>query len=120
MFNYTFSDAVLSKKYDIDFKNPYIVNAGAGSGFESVIAKLLGASIFPIGLMLVVFCGAKLFTGNCVMTISVFKKEITVRAMLRNWGIVYFANLIGAVLLAYLLDKSGLYGSEAMTVNAIS
>ena len=95
MFNYTFSDAVLSKKYDIDFKNPYIVNAGAGSGFESVIAKLLGASIFPIGLMLVVFCGAKLFTGNCVMTISVFKKEITVRAMLRNWGIVYFANLIG-------------------------
>ncbi|HEY5558023.1 formate/nitrite transporter family protein [Acetobacterium sp.] len=96
-----------------------IVNAGAGSGFESVIAKLLGAGIFPIGLMLVVFCGAELFTGNCLMTISVFNKEITVGAMLRNWGIVYFANLIGGVLLAYLLYKSGLYGSEAMTAKAI-
>ena len=60
--------------------------SAAGTGFEATVAKLLGAGIFPAGLMLVVMCGAELFTGNNLMTLSVFKKEITVGAMLRNWG----------------------------------
>jgi len=76
-----------------------IAFSGGGSGMEGMIAKLIGAGIFPIGLMLVVLCGAELFTGNCAMTISVIRKEITIGSMIRNWTIVYFANLIGGVLL---------------------
>ncbi|MBK5243649.1 MAG: formate/nitrite transporter family protein [Eubacteriaceae bacterium] len=53
------------------------------------------------------------------MTVSVIRKEITIGSMFKNWTIVYFANFIGAVLLAWLLYKSGLYGSEAMTAKAI-
>ncbi|MGV8906461.1 MAG: formate/nitrite transporter family protein [Acetobacterium sp.] len=96
-----------------------IAGAGAGTGLEGTIAKLIGAGIFPVGLMLVVLCGAELFTGNCAMTVSILRKEITFGAMFRNWTVVYFANLVGAVLLAFLLYKSGLYGSEAMTAKAI-
>ncbi|AFA47599.1 formate/nitrite transporter family protein [Acetobacterium woodii] len=95
-----------------------IILAGAGTGFEATFAKLVGAGVFPVGLMLVVLCGAELFTGNNLMTLSVFKKEITLGAMLRNWGVVWVANLIGSVLLAWLLSQSGLYG-EAMTAKAI-
>ena len=96
-----------------------VVTSAAGTGFEATVAKLLGAGIFPAGLMLVVMCGAELFTGNNLMTLSVFKKEITVGAMLRNWGVVWVANLIGAVLLAFLLSQSGLY-NEAMVTKAIA
>ena len=39
--------------------------------------------------------------------------------MLRNWGVVWVANLIGAVLLAFLLSQSGLY-NEAMVTKAIA
>lgn len=95
-----------------------LITSGAGTGFEATFAKFLGASVFPVGLMLVVLCGAELFTGNNLMTLSVLKKEITVGAMLRNWGVVWVANLIGAVLLAFLMSKSGLY-NEAMTAKAI-
>jgi formate/nitrite transporter len=95
-----------------------IIIAGAGTGFEATIAKLIGAGVFPVGLMLVVICGAELFTGNNLMTLSVFKKEITLGAMLRNWGVVWAANLVGSVLLAFLLSQSGLYG-EAMSAKAI-
>ena len=96
-----------------------IITAAAGTGFEATFAKLLGAGVFPVGLMLVVLCGAELFTGNNLMTLSVFKKEITWGAMLRNWGVVWIANLIGSIAIAYLMSKSGLYG-EAMVTKAIA
>ncbi|OFV71375.1 MULTISPECIES: formate/nitrite transporter family protein [Acetobacterium] len=95
-----------------------VITSGAGTGFEATFAKYIGAGVFPVGLMLVVICGAELFTGNNLMTLSLFKKEITVGAMLRNWGVVWAANLVGSVLLAYLMSQSGLYG-EAMTAKAI-
>ena len=78
-----------------------------------VIGKLIGAALFPVGLMLVIFCGAELFTGNNLMTLALMKREITLPAMLKNWGIVYLGNLTGSVLLAFLLAKSGLYAGDA-------
>lgn len=80
----------------------------------SVISKLTGAALFPVGLMMVIFCGAELFTGNNLMTLALMKKEITVQGMLKNWGLVYLGNLTGSVLLAFLLAKSGLYTGDAM------
>ena len=77
-----------------------------------VIGKLIGAALFPVGLMLVIFCGAELFTGNNLMTLALMSKEISLPAMLKNWGIVYLGNLTGSVLLAFLLVKSGLYAGR--------
>lgn len=63
------------------------------------LAKFAGASIFPIGLMLVVVCGAELFTGNNLMSMAVMDKKITMKEMIRNWVLVYIANFIGAIIL---------------------
>jgi formate/nitrite transporter len=79
----------------------------------TAVSKLIGAALFPVGLMMVIFCGAELFTGNNLMTLALMKKEITVGGMLKNWGFVYLGNLIGSVLLAFLLAKSGLYTGAA-------
>ena len=83
------------------------------TGFESMFMKLVGASLFPVGLMMVVLCGAELFTGNNLLTLALMQKKITVGKMLKNWIIVYIANLIGSVLLAFVLAKSGLFGGAA-------
>lgn len=96
-----------------------VATASAGTGFEGTLAKFLGASLFPVGLMLVVFFGAELFTGNNLMTIPLLGKEITMSKMLRNWVFVYLGNFIGSVALAFLLSKSGLYGDD-MLVKAIA
>lgn len=96
-----------------------VATAITGTGFEVTLAKFLGAGVFPVGLMLVVFFGAELFTSNTLMTISLFEKEITMSQMLKNWVFVYLGNFIGSVALALLLSKSGLYG-EAMTAKAIA
>lgn len=64
------------------------------------LGKFLGACVFPGGLAMVVLAGAELFTGNCLMTISWLQKDIKFSGMVRNLVIVYFANLIGGLLVA--------------------
>lgn len=91
---------------------------GDGTGFEVMLAKLIGASVFPVGLMMVILCGAELFTGNNLLTLAVMDKKITVKAMLINWIFVYIGNLIGSIILAFLLAKSGLY-ADAMLAKAV-
>lgn len=77
----------------------------ASIGFGRFIAGI----IFSTGLMLVVICGAELFTGNVLLWAGVLDGSITIGAMLRNWCWVYLGNFIGSVLLAYLMDASGLW-----------
>ena len=77
------------------------------------MAKFAGAAVFPVGLMLVVIAGAELFTGNNLMTLALMNKKITVSQMLRNWGIVWVANLVGSVLLAAVLFYGGVLSGAA-------
>lgn len=80
----------------------------------TVITKLIGSALFPAGLMMVIFCGAELFTGNNLMTLALMKGEITLKDMLRNWLIVFCGNMIGSVFIAFLLASSGLYTGDVM------
>lgn len=77
------------------------------------IGKMITGLIFPAGLSMVLLCGAELFTGNCMMFAAVLEKRITAAAMLRNWVIVYFSNLIGAVLIAWMCAECGLLHTGA-------
>ena len=99
-----------------------LATAAGGDPFQSMVAKLIGAALFPVGLMMVILCGAELFTGNNLLTLALMDKKITAGKMLKNWVIVYIGNLIGSVLLAFLLAKSGLFadaaGERAMAIAA--
>lgn len=66
------------------------------AGLSRVVCGLL----FPFGLIMVILTGAELFTGNCLITISVLEKKAALSGMLRNLVIVYLGNLAGAVMLA--------------------
>ena len=99
-----------------------LATAAGGDPFQSMVAKLIGAALFPVGLMMVILCGAELFTGNNLLTLALMDKKITAGKMLKNWVIVYIGNLIGSVLLAFVLAKSGLFadaaGARAMAIAA--
>jgi formate/nitrite transporter len=72
------------------------------------LAKFASGAVFPVGLILVVVAGAELFTGNNLMIVGVLDNKITFGEMLRNWVIVYLANLVGSIILAFLVNASGL------------
>ena len=63
-------------------------------------ARTICGLLFPFGLGMVVIMGAELFTGNCLITLSVLDKRCTFTQMLRSWVIVYLANFAGALAVA--------------------
>lgn len=77
------------------------------------IARLISGMIFPVGLILTIFCGAELFTGNILICVAVFEKKIKLRSMLRNWTLVYIGNMIGAVIIGLLIGYSGMLDSNS-------
>jgi len=91
-----------------------IVMAGVDPAFGP--ARFLGGVVFSLGLILVIIGGAELFTGNALMTIALVDRRITLRALLRNWGIVLVGNAIGAVALAYAFGLTGLLGGAMQPV----
>jgi len=92
-----------------------------GTNFAS-IGRLLGAAVFPVGLSMVILAGSELFTGNCLIVISVLEKEVKLKAMLRNWFYVYIGNFIGGILIAALTVYGGTYSlfGNAVAVSAIN
>ena len=80
----------------------------AAHAIENVgLARAMAGVIFPVGLMLIVFLGGELFTGNCLIVMDVFAKRTTWKRLLYNLVVVYFSNLIGALIIDTLLVFSG-------------
>jgi formate/nitrite transporter len=73
------------------------------------IAKAVAGCIFPVGLMMIVFVGGELFTGDCMMITGVIAKKYSALDMVKTLVIVYFSNMVGAVLISILIYFSGLY-----------
>ena len=84
------------------------------------LGKALAGAIFGTGLMLVVIAGGELFTGNTLIFAGVLAKRIKLKAMLRNWFFVYLGNFVGSVLIAYMMNESGLFNSGANDLGAIT
>lgn len=80
------------------------------------VAKLVSALIFPFGLIAIIFTGAELFTGNCLITISVLDRTTSLYGMVRNLVIVYVGNFIGSAVVAAAVAYSG---SEALILYII-
>jgi formate/nitrite transporter len=82
-----------------------IVTTGAGDAFGPV--RLLGGVAFSLGLILVVVGGAELFTGNTLIVMAWAGRRVTTAELLRNWAIVFVANLVGSLLLVAAVILAG-------------
>ena len=80
------------------------------------IAKALAGAIFPVGLMMIVFVGGELFTGDCLMIAGTIDKRFSVLQMIRTLVVVWFSNMAGAIIISILVYYSGLldYTSGAL------
>lgn len=74
------------------------------------VARLLGGTVFSLGLILVIVGGAELFTGDSLMIVACASRRITLRSLLRAWSLVYVGNIGGAVGTAVLVFLAGQHG----------
>ncbi|MBM3254303.1 MAG: formate/nitrite transporter family protein [Candidatus Omnitrophica bacterium] len=80
----------------------------SGGTLDPGLVKFLAGSVFSVGLMLVLILGSELFTGNILMTIGLIYQKYSFGRVLRNWLIVYLGNLLGSMLIVWLVYNSGL------------
>jgi formate/nitrite transporter len=99
-----------------------LVMSGNPLGFGP--GRLLGGLAFSLGLILVVVGGAELFTGNNLIVMAWAERKVTTLQLLRTWGVVYFANLAGAIGTALMVHWSGTIalgdGAVAATVSRLA
>jgi formate/nitrite transporter len=77
-----------------------VTNTAAHSIGNVSSARMISGLLFPFGLGMVMLLGAELFTGNCMIPVSVLEGKTTVGKMLNNWCVVYLGNFAGALVLA--------------------
>jgi len=96
-------------------------SAAFSTGLPYGVTRLLTGLVFCLGLILVVVGGAELFTGNNLIVMAWASGKVTTRGLLRNWGIVYLGNFIGAIGTAILMffARQYTFGSDAVGIAAL-
>ena len=109
-----------SKKNSIVFVSAMLAGLFIGLGYtgylivsgimaDAAVGKVVGALLFPVGLLLVLIAGADLFTGNTLVTMAWYKKEIKLGDVAKNLSIVWLGNLVGALFLGVLVYYSNTF-----------
>jgi formate transporter len=83
------------------------------------VQPLVGAILFPVGFVMLVLLGLELATGNfALLPAGLVAGKVSLGKLLRNWGWVYFGNLVGSLFYALLFYWSvtnfGATGSGAV------
>lgn len=113
------------------FAGAFIALGGMGSaiascGVQAGLGRFLSGIVFPVGLVMVVVAGSELFTGNCLIIISVLQKKATWLGFLYNLVVVWIGNFIGALLIVILSTYGGVFSlfngdlAKAVVATAVS
>ncbi|RFU67164.1 formate/nitrite transporter family protein [Bacillus sp. V59.32b] len=66
------------------------------------LSSLIGAAVFPLGLVLIIVGGGELLTGNMMaVSIAALHKHVSVSKLINNWFWITIANFVGAIFIAY-------------------
>jgi formate/nitrite transporter len=85
------------------------VSAGMDPKLWGTLPTLFTGAVFALGLVLTVVAGAELLTGNMAMVpLALFKGRISAKLVGLNFTVIFIANLLGSLFVAYFLAvKSG-------------
>ena len=76
-------------------------------------SPLIGAILFPVGFCMLYLLGFDLLTGVFVLTPLAWldkRPGVTIKAILKNWGVVFTGNFLGALTVAFMMSFVFTYG----------
>ncbi|KAK9840212.1 hypothetical protein WJX74_005559 [Apatococcus lobatus] len=81
--------------------------AASNPGLQKMV---FGAFGLPVGLLMVLVCGAELFTSNAAMVpAAVYERRARLAQLARNWAIAYSGNMVGALMLVGIAAVAGIF-----------
>ncbi|KAK0749079.1 Formate/nitrite transporter-domain-containing protein [Schizothecium vesticola] len=86
------------------------------------VSRFLGATIFPVGVIMIALTGADLFTGGNMFTSAAFiQGRISIWKMLYHWSFCFFGNLAGALfVMAIIFGYGGVFDDDPYRANVIA
>lgn len=96
-----------------------VVFTGTADALGTGVARLLLGATFPVGLIITILTGAELFTGDAMFgPLAAFVHKTAWSAILKLWVLVYIGNLIGSLVIAYIMANGPLVSVAAGAVTA--
>ena len=92
-----------------------IVTTGSGDMPYGMV-KLIGGLSFSMGLMMVVLCGAELFTSNTLLLMGRATGRIRIGQIAKNWTLVYLGNMAGSFFMVAMLMAVAQYQGDGGNV----
>ncbi|EMC97653.1 hypothetical protein BAUCODRAFT_107340 [Baudoinia panamericana UAMH 10762] len=86
------------------------------------LIRMLGALIFPFGLVTIVVTGADLCTGSFMYTtIAVLHRRLSPLKMLMHWFITFFGNLAGSLfVMAIIIGYGGVFSNATYKAEVLT
>lgn len=82
------------------------------------LAKLISASVFPLGLSIITILGAELYTGNtAALPVAIFEGKATIGQLCKNWFFSYIGNVIGSLAFFWLVCQTGVFNNTTVLPN---
>jgi formate/nitrite transporter len=84
---------------------------------------LIGALLFPVGFCMLYLMGFDLLTGVFVLTPLAWldrRPGVTIKGILRNWGLVFLGNFAGALTVAFMMAFVFTYGFQAENAGPVA
>ena len=88
----------------------------AGGELPWGVQRFVGGLAFCLGLVLVLVCGAELFTGNSLMVCALNSKKISFAQLLKSWVVVWVGNFVGALLIVALVYFAKIWSLDGNAV----
>ena len=123
--NKCFVSAMLAGAF-IAFGGMYFCVFLGDSTIPFAAQRMVGGICFCLGLVLVLCCGAELFTGNSLMCCAKASGKINWGGLAKNWAVVWVGNFAGALVAVALIYLAKVYAmngggvGEAMVSVAVS
>ena len=86
------------------------------------VQRAVGGLCFCLGLVLVLCCGAELFTGNVLLVCAKASGRIGWRSLFGNWLLVWLGNLAGALValaLVHFANVAAMNGGKGVMCNIL-
>lgn len=87
------------------------------------LTSLVGASVFPIGLIVILLAGGELITGNMMaVAIAFMDKKVSFVDLVKNWLTITLANMVGALFVAFFfghyvgLTHTGVFQEQVISI----
>ncbi len=88
----------------------------AANTVDPGLGSFLGALVFPVGIIAILLMHAELYTSDSMVMVAVYAGRTKINKIISILVLIFTANLIGSIFIAFLTKVAGIFNEPVMTL----